>query len=88
MTLSSVPAAKCRGLPAGRGRVCGFCGSLCRVCMWYPHRKYGTASSAAFRSIPPSAGRENPWYFLCLPVSKSADFSTGTRDAKVVSTSS
>ncbi|MEA4896511.1 MAG: hypothetical protein VB064_14795 [Oscillospiraceae bacterium] len=37
MTLSSLRAAKCRGLPVGREQVCGFCGSLYRVCMWHPH---------------------------------------------------
>ena len=37
MTLSSVPAAKCRGLPVGRGQVCGFCGSLCRGLQVAPH---------------------------------------------------
>ena len=74
MTLSSVPAAKCRGLPAGRGQVCGSCGSLCRglqVSLHFANR--GTDSSLFCETLRRPQAEEIcdipsacPWYNLWI----------------------
>lgn len=58
MTLSSVPAAKCRGLPAGRGQKCGFCGSLRRGLQVVPHiANLGPAAACRARLTAARDGR-------------------------------